>query len=113
MVESTWTWINHFVLWLSIVGYFGFIVVYSMFSSYVPVFFGVTLQILSSVEAWLVIALVVGRLCVLHGAATRMAMPCPHMQPSTRGWLCGNGSRMHCRRPDYREHSSAVVPDGD
>eukprot|EP01138_Halocafeteria_seosinensis_P008155 gb/GECG01008335.1/.p1 GENE.gb/GECG01008335.1/~~gb/GECG01008335.1/.p1 ORF type:complete len:1457 (+),score=160.21 gb/GECG01008335.1/:1-4371(+) len=71
MVTNTWTVFNHVFLWLSIIGYFGFILVYSRLFFVSPQFFGVAQMMLSRPTFWLVIALVVALcLCIEYAIQT-------------------------------------------
>lgn len=55
-----WTWLNHLFLWLSIAGFYVFILLYSNLYSMTPEFYGVTVITLSRPAYWFMLVLVLG-----------------------------------------------------
>jgi magnesium-transporting ATPase (P-type) len=60
MIASTWTWINHLVIWLSMLGFYGFVLIYQLLSGFAPDFFHVANVAFSRPSHWLSIILVMG-----------------------------------------------------
>ena len=59
-ITTTWTWVNHLFFWLSIIGYFIFIVGYNGVVALAPNFSGVTFSMMERGPFWFVVLLTLG-----------------------------------------------------
>lgn len=59
-ITTTWAWPNHLFFWLSILGYFIFLLGYSSIFSVAPQYYGVVLAMMSRAPFWFVVILTLG-----------------------------------------------------
>lgn len=75
-VTCTWTWINIFLLAISILGYYAFIIGYNYMSGYAPEFFGVATTMLTRPAAWLCLLLVLGTMLLVDMTIEHLRLQC-------------------------------------
>ena len=59
-ITTTWTWVSHLFFWLSILGYFIFVVGYNGLMALAPNFYGVTFAMMERGPFWFVVLLTLG-----------------------------------------------------
>ena len=61
METTTWTWVTHLLLWLSIGGYFLFLILYNVMLFFAPDIYFVAFHVWAQPGYWLITVLVCGK----------------------------------------------------